>query len=121
MTQRLSVLLAGLFVFLLAPVAQSLPLWELEGTRNSIRLLGSVHFLRAEDYPLPDTQRPTLASSQGSAAFPPGSKVAIVGGPLVGNAGTVVLDCGKTVKVAVAIFGRETEVDLEADDLELDE
>jgi hypothetical protein len=29
------------------------PLWEIEGTNNRIRLLGSVHFLRAEDYPLP--------------------------------------------------------------------
>ena len=78
-------------------------------------------FFGAEDYPLPDTQRPALAASEPSSAFPPGAKVAIVGGPLVGNAGTVVLDGGKTVKVAVAIFGRETEVDLEADDLELEE
>ncbi|HJP37995.1 MAG TPA: TraB/GumN family protein [Gammaproteobacteria bacterium] len=34
-------------------VASAVPLWEIEGTSNRIRLLGSVHFLRAEDYPLP--------------------------------------------------------------------
>lgn len=31
----------------------ALPLWEIEGTANRIQLLGSVHFLRAGDYPLP--------------------------------------------------------------------
>jgi uncharacterized protein YbaP (TraB family) len=34
-------------------VATAVPLWEIEGTDNRIRLLGSVHFLRAEDHPLP--------------------------------------------------------------------
>ncbi len=34
-------------------VAAALPLWEIEGTGNRIRLLGSVHFLRAADHPLP--------------------------------------------------------------------
>ena len=33
--------------------AVALPLWELEGTSNRIQLLGSIHFLRAGDYPLP--------------------------------------------------------------------
>ena len=33
--------------------AQALPLWKIEGTANQIYLLGSIHFLRAEDYPLP--------------------------------------------------------------------
>ena len=33
--------------------ANALPLWKLEGTANQIYLLGSIHFLRAEDYPLP--------------------------------------------------------------------
>ncbi len=33
-------------------VAPALPLWELTGTSNRIRLLGSIHFLRASDYPL---------------------------------------------------------------------
>ncbi len=33
--------------------AFAVPLWEIEGTTNRIRLLGSVHFLRAEDNPLP--------------------------------------------------------------------
>jgi uncharacterized protein YbaP (TraB family) len=31
----------------------ALPLWEIQGTDNKIFLLGSVHFLRAQDYPLP--------------------------------------------------------------------
>jgi len=35
------------------PRAWTLPLWELEGKAENIRLLGSIHFLRAEDYPLP--------------------------------------------------------------------
>ena len=35
-----------------APVAAALPLWELTNTSNRIRLLGSIHFLRAADYPL---------------------------------------------------------------------
>ena len=33
--------------------ANALPLWEIQGTENRIRLLGSVHFLRPQDYPLP--------------------------------------------------------------------
>jgi uncharacterized protein YbaP (TraB family) len=33
--------------------ANALPLWEIQGTENSIRLLGSVHFLRSQDFPLP--------------------------------------------------------------------
>jgi len=33
--------------------AGPLPLWQLEGTDNRIMLMGSVHFLRASDYPLP--------------------------------------------------------------------
>lgn len=37
-----------------AQAASSLPLWELEGTRGRVQLLGSIHFLRASDYPLPE-------------------------------------------------------------------
>ena len=48
---RLAFLLAIYCVF--ANGAIALPLWELEGTRNKVRLLGSVHLLRAQDYPLP--------------------------------------------------------------------
>jgi uncharacterized protein YbaP (TraB family) len=33
--------------------AFAVPLWEIEGTENRILLLGSIHFLRAEDNPLP--------------------------------------------------------------------
>ena len=36
-----------------APATFAVPLWELEGTRGRIVFLGSVHFLRDEDYPLP--------------------------------------------------------------------
>jgi hypothetical protein len=32
--------------------ASALPLWELTGTRNHVMVLGSIHFLRAADYPL---------------------------------------------------------------------
>ena len=32
----------------------ALPIWEIEGTSNRVLLLGSVHFLRASDYPLPE-------------------------------------------------------------------
>jgi len=41
-------------VLTLAGRAVALPLWEIEGTGNRVHLLGSVHFLRASDYPLPD-------------------------------------------------------------------
>jgi uncharacterized protein YbaP (TraB family) len=33
--------------------ASALPLWEILGTSNRIHLLGSIHFLRPQDYPLP--------------------------------------------------------------------
>jgi uncharacterized protein len=35
-----------------AAAAPALPLWELTGTSNRILVLGSIHFLRAGDYPL---------------------------------------------------------------------
>ncbi len=31
-----------------------LPVWKLQNTDNRVLIMGSVHFLRAEDYPLPD-------------------------------------------------------------------
>jgi uncharacterized protein YbaP (TraB family) len=34
--------------------AGKLPLWELGGTSNRVLLMGSVHFLRSSDYPLPE-------------------------------------------------------------------
>jgi uncharacterized protein YbaP (TraB family) len=43
-----AVLLTGTSAF-----AGKLPLWELEGTEGHVMLMGSVHFLRASDYPLP--------------------------------------------------------------------
>ena len=33
---------------------EKLPVWELENTQGRILLMGSVHFLRPQDYPLPD-------------------------------------------------------------------
>lgn len=33
---------------------QALPLWEIEGERNRIFLLGSIHLLREKDHPLPE-------------------------------------------------------------------
>ena len=41
------------FVLLVAQAAAALPLWELEGARGRVQLLGSIHFLRASDFPLP--------------------------------------------------------------------
>jgi|ETNmetMinimDraft_25_1059894.scaffolds.fasta_scaffold15683_3 uncharacterized protein YbaP (TraB family) len=48
--------LAALFVLLEASpaLAGPLPLWELETSGNRVLVMGSVHFLRASDYPLPD-------------------------------------------------------------------
>jgi len=40
---------------MLAGPASAAPLWEMEGTANRIHLLGSVHFLRETDGPLPDS------------------------------------------------------------------
>lgn len=49
------IFLTGLLLCLaLTSRAFALPLWELTGTDNRIHILGSVHFLRAADYPLPD-------------------------------------------------------------------
>ncbi len=44
-----ALLLLGLFWTTAAP---TLPLWQLTGTSNRIMVLGSIHFLRASDYPL---------------------------------------------------------------------
>lgn len=38
----------------LTQTASGLPLWELEDVRGRVQLLGSIHFLRASDYPLPE-------------------------------------------------------------------
>jgi len=39
--------------WLLTSHAEPIPLWELQGTNNRVLLMGSVHFLRPADYPLP--------------------------------------------------------------------
>ncbi len=54
MMRRLTVLTC---LMLAASGSLAAPLWELKGTSNSIRLLGSVHFLRAGDAELPDAVR----------------------------------------------------------------
>ena len=46
-------IVAGALLACLGPV-QAVPLWEIEGTDNRILMLGSVHLLRADDYPLPE-------------------------------------------------------------------
>lgn len=48
----LALLIPLLVVGLHSAAAPALPLWELTGTSNRIRVLGSIHFLRASDYPL---------------------------------------------------------------------
>jgi uncharacterized protein YbaP (TraB family) len=35
-------------------LSEKLPLWELETSANRVLVMGSVHFLRASDYPLPE-------------------------------------------------------------------
>ncbi|MDH4071921.1 MAG: TraB/GumN family protein [Gammaproteobacteria bacterium] len=56
MQTRLPALLVAIFV--LAPPApaddgHALPLWQVNGTRNRVYLLGSIHLLREQDHPLP--------------------------------------------------------------------
>jgi len=43
-----------LLVFSSSAFGGSLPIWEIQGTSNHVLLMGSVHFLRSSDYPLPD-------------------------------------------------------------------
>ena len=48
------VALAGLLPLAATARADALPVWELNGTQNRILIMGSIHFLRAEDQPLAD-------------------------------------------------------------------
>jgi uncharacterized protein YbaP (TraB family) len=54
----LSLILSRTLFFLLfisgTAFGGTLPIWELGGSSNRVLLMGSVHFLRASDYPLPD-------------------------------------------------------------------
>ncbi len=52
--------LALLVLALQSATAPALPLWELTGTSNRIMVLGSIHFLRAADYPLAPAIRSAL-------------------------------------------------------------
>ena len=55
MPRLIKLLVSACSVWLiLASQAWALPLWEIQGISNRIYLLGSIHFLRAEDYPLPE-------------------------------------------------------------------
>lgn len=47
-------LLAFALILLCATTVNAVPLWEITGAKNRVHILGSVHFLRATDYPLPD-------------------------------------------------------------------
>jgi uncharacterized protein YbaP (TraB family) len=62
MAARLIRALAALLACLPA-VAPALPLWEIEGSGGRVWLLGSVHFLRADDYPLPPALDRVLAAA----------------------------------------------------------
>ena len=53
MNKSLSLILLSFWLTTLAANATDVPVWELEGTHNRFLLLGSIHFLRASDYPLP--------------------------------------------------------------------
>jgi uncharacterized protein YbaP (TraB family) len=53
MQARRFLLVFFLLLLIKLPAAGALPLWEIQGTDNRIRLLGSVHFLRQQDFPLP--------------------------------------------------------------------
>ena len=48
-----TLLLAAALLAATSAQAGKLPLWELEGTEGRVLLMGSVHFLRSSDYPLP--------------------------------------------------------------------
>ena len=54
MTKNRPLIVLVIFWLIGVSHAHALPLWELQGTKNQILILGSIHFLRAEDYPLPD-------------------------------------------------------------------
>jgi hypothetical protein len=43
--------------------ANPLPLWEIQGTSNRVFLLGSVHFLRPTDHPLPASMEAAYAAA----------------------------------------------------------
>jgi uncharacterized protein YbaP (TraB family) len=44
--------------------AHPITLWEVQGEKNSVFLLGSVHLLRAEDYPLPTAMDAAYAEAE---------------------------------------------------------
>ena len=54
--KTLPAILSAVLLSLLAAAAQAHPvsLWRLDGQENRVYLLGSVHLLRPEDYPLPE-------------------------------------------------------------------
>lgn len=52
-SSRLLVTVGVAWLISASPLA-ALPLWEIQGTSNRIHLLGSIHFLRPQDFPLPE-------------------------------------------------------------------
>ena len=54
MIHKRAFVLVLLFVVCNSSFAGKLPIWEIEGNSNRILLMGSVHFLRPADYPLPE-------------------------------------------------------------------
>lgn len=44
--------------------AQPLPLWKVDGDRNTVYLLGSIHLLREHDYPLPEAVYEAYAEAE---------------------------------------------------------
>lgn len=57
-------LLTTILLWLIAiPGGYALPLWEIQGTENRILLLGSVHFLRPQDFPLPKAMTDAYADA----------------------------------------------------------
>lgn len=59
-TLRVLIALAGLAA---VQTATGVPLWELEDTRGRVLLMGSIHFLRASDYPLPAAMERAYAAA----------------------------------------------------------
>jgi uncharacterized protein YbaP (TraB family) len=54
----------ALLACLLALPSAALPLWELQGRGGRVWLLGSVHFLRPSDYPLPPAVDKAIAAAR---------------------------------------------------------
>ncbi len=54
MAHLIRVLVLALWLPVSTALADKLPIWEIEGNSNRVLLMGSIHFLRSSDYPLPE-------------------------------------------------------------------